>query len=300
MRALGLRPPGPVLLKPNICIATEPELGVISHPEFVRGIVDYLLDIGRPPAEIAVADGSAHDLRPAWRDLGYGPLADAGLRLFALNDDEPAPITLRPGGPTLTLARSALPDSGNHVISVAKMRCHPMAVTTLTIKNMQGTITPREARRLCAAWSQARTQVASRRQAGETVSDEEARALENIGLEAFAQAICDVVSVIRPWLSIVEGIVGRDGSGFHEGRNIQANLVVAGQDPVAVDAATSYLMGFDPADLIYLRVAAARGLGEARLSEISVLELRDGQVFPASLDKFRIQPPFRHATHRTA
>jgi uncharacterized protein (DUF362 family) len=301
MRALDLRPPGPVLIKPNLVSARESHLGIITRPEFVHGIVDYLIETGLPPGDIVIAEGSFDDLGPEWEKLGYAKIAaETGVRLFELNSDEPVPVSLRPGGPELTVARSVLPSSGYSIINVPKMRCHPMAVTTLSIKNMQGTIVPEAKRHLCSAWGHAHNQVALRRRDGETVSEEEAKALVEIGIEAFAQAICDVITAARPWLNIVEGIIGRDGTGFHDGRNYQTNLVVAGQDPVAVDAATSYLMGFDPADLIYLRVAAARGLGEARLSHISVVAARDGRVVPAALEEFRLQPPFRHASHRTA
>jgi hypothetical protein len=64
--------------------------------------------------------------------------------------------------------------------------------------------------------------------------------------EGLARRLTDTAQVIRPALNIVEGIVGREGTGFQRGRNRTLGLAVAGVNPVAVDSLTSYLMGFDP------------------------------------------------------
>ena len=90
-----------------------------------------------------------------------------------------------------------------------------------------------------------------------------------------------------PRLNVVEGVVGRDGTGFRNGANYGLGLVVVGVNAVAVDAVASYLMGFDPGSLIYLRVAAEAGLGTNDLASIRVFEVDAGRVVrcddPASL-----------------
>ena len=87
------------------------------------------------------------------------------------------------------------------------------------------------------------------------------RALHERWQEGLARRLADLAKVVQPQINVVEGIVGRDGTGFNRGTNYPLGLVVAGINMVAVDSVASYLMGFDPQELIYLRVAAEAGLG---------------------------------------
>ena len=49
------------------------------------------------------------------------------------------------------------------------------------------------------------------------------------------------------------------------------NLIIAGQDMVAVDAVGTAVMGIDPFTVKYLRIAEEIGLGVSNLEEIKVL-----------------------------
>ena len=96
-----------------------------------------------------------------------------------------------------------------------------------------------------------------------------------------------------PKLNIVEGIVGREGSGFQRGRNRSLGLVVAGTNIVAVDAVASYLVGFDPESLVYLDMAAKAGLGSNRMSELLIFVVEDGiPVRRNDVDSLCVDPPF--------
>ena len=57
-----------------------------------------------------------------------------------------------------------------------------------------------------------------------------------------------------------------------------ANLTVAGTNAVETDAVTAFLMGHDPGNIGYLRVAAERGLGRIDPQQIPVYLLEDGQA----------------------
>ena len=54
-----------------------------------------------------------------------------------------------------------------------------------------------------------------------------------------ARRLADTAQVLRPALNIVEGVVGREGTGFHRGRNRPLGLVIAGVNMVAVDSVAS-------------------------------------------------------------
>ena len=71
------------------------------------------------------------------------------------------------------------------------------------------------------------------------------------------------------------------------------NLVIAGKNATSVDAVGSYLMGFDPAGIGYLKIAAKRGLGAVDIEKITIYEARDGQLTPCSdISKFMSHIPF--------
>ncbi len=105
--------------------------------------------------------------------------------------------------------------------------------------------------------------------------------------------LADLAQVVQPQLNIVEGVIGRDGTGFHRGRNYALGLVIAGINMVAVDSVASYLIGFDPRELIYLQVAAAAGLGCNDLSRLKFYVAEGNRLsLCGDLEPMRARPPF--------
>jgi len=49
------------------------------------------------------------------------------------------------------------------------------------------------------------------------------------------------------------------------------NLVIAGKDPVAVDAVGAAVMGIPPEDIEHLRLAEKKGLGTCDLNQIEIV-----------------------------
>ncbi|NLG28435.1 MAG: hypothetical protein GX557_11020 [Chloroflexi bacterium] len=87
--------------------------------------------------------------------------------------------------------------------------------------------------------------------------------------------------------------MGRDGTGFNQGTNYALGLAIAGVNMAAVDTVGSYLMGFDPAKLVYLQVAARANLGPTNLANIRVFLAEDGRVTPChDLAGLRAPRPF--------
>ena len=93
--------------------------------------------------------------------------------------------------------------------------------------------------------------------------------------ETWSQRIGDALLGVKPWLNIVEGIIGRDGTAFNQGKDVLCNFVVAGVHPVHVDAITTYLMGHNPERINYLMIARERRLGKINPHEIDVYVLGD-------------------------
>jgi len=98
--------------------------------------------------------------------------------------------------------------------------------------------------------------------------------------EQWIQRALDSAAAIIPDINIIEGVIGRDGSGFNVGRDELCNYLVIGLSTVEVDSIGSYIMGHDPTQLPYTRVARERGLGECDPNKISIYWIRDNEVVP--------------------
>ena len=85
--------------------------------------------------------------------------------------------------------------------------------------------------------------------------------------------IADLVSYHPPDYAVIGAIWGMEGRGPHisqGGKPIRVNMVVAGKDPVAVDAVAATIMGFNPWDIEHLRNSAAKGFGVLDMDYITV------------------------------
>ena len=80
-----------------------------------------------------------------------------------------------------------------------------------------------------------------------------------------AESIADLHAVFPRQFAIVDGIVGMEGNGPIQGSPKRAGVLVAGRDPVAVDATCCRIMRIDPNRIAYLRLASEGE--EARLDE---------------------------------
>lgn len=99
----------------------------------------------------------------------------------------------------------------------------------------------------------------------------------------------DVNSLLRPDLSIIDGIVAMEGKGPTFGTPKKMNLLIIGNDPVATDAVAARIMGFDPHEVPHLWTVAQRGLGE--------IESKYIHLIGESIE--RVKSPFRFIPTRS-
>lgn len=98
--------------------------------------------------------------------------------------------------------------------------------------------------------------------------------------EQWCQRAIDSAFAIRPNINIIEGIIGRDGSGFNVGRDELCNVLIIGMSIAEVDSIGSYIMGHNPNELPYTRIAKDRGLGECDPSKIELYWIKDNEIVP--------------------
>jgi len=99
--------------------------------------------------------------------------------------------------------------------------------------------------------------------------------------ETWCQRAIDAVSAVKPGVNIIEGVIGRDGSGFDHGTDYLVNYIVIGLSRLETDSVASILMGQNPLELYYTRIGKERGLGENNPEKIQINWIREnGSIEP--------------------
>jgi ferredoxin len=91
------------------------------------------------------------------------------------------------------------------------------------------------------------------------------------GVADFSKELVNVFELVRPGLTIMDGIIGLEGDGPGVGGTAHAyHCMAASTDPVALDAVMSQAMGFRQGDVRHLAQAGARGLGTSDPGKVNL------------------------------
>jgi uncharacterized protein (DUF362 family) len=101
------------------------------------------------------------------------------------------------------------------------------------------------------------------------------------------ESIADLHFAFPHHMAIVDGIVGMEGNGPIQGKPKPVGVLVAGRDPVAVDATCCRIMKIDPFRIQYLRLAAE---GEGSLMEQNIQQI--GESVESVATPFELIPEF--------
>jgi len=228
-----------VLLKVNLLSAKKPEKAVTTHPEFVRAVAMAVRGVGGHPF-IGDSPGGMflqRSLRNAYQRSG----------LEALAHEEDIPLNYDTGVVNLDitngkrLTRSPVCDyvlGADKVIALPKLKTHSFQYLTLACKIMFGAI-PGLTKAKYHAQFPSKT--------------------------SFADMLLDVLTVARPQLFIMDGIVGMQGEGPGSGDPVTFGLVLASTDPVAMDITVCRILGIEPIGIPVLKRAKIRHLWPERI-----------------------------------
>jgi len=287
-----------IVLKPNITVSPPTDGqgniadgvgGIVTNSNFMFGIIDYLKEL--EAVDVVIAEGGSIE---SW---GYKELASPrGIPLISLNKSTHQPDELNWVTVDGVVMKdipvvSPIGDADSLLINIPTMKTHNLGVTTLCCKNFQGAIATGY-RHFCADlpgvenYSPEMLKHFQPNFKEAVLAGYEKHLAEGFTLwdkggtrdETWAQRIGDALLAIKPWLNIVEGVIGRDGTAFRQGKDVLCNLVVCGISPVHVDAVTTYLMGHNPERINYLLIARERGLGKINPAEIDVYIFDDNGV----------------------
>lgn len=200
-------------------------MGITTHPEFVAAVGRIFKAAG---ASVAAGDSpnGVYHTDEVWERTGIRAICKR--EGFDENIFEASGSEKRDG---LMIARSVL--DADIVINLPKFKTHGLTILTLAAKNLYGCINGMQ-------------KTALHRECGD--------------VNAFAEVVARVAGIVRPALTIIDGIVAMDGNGPSAGNLLDFGVIVAGTDVHAVDAACCRFIGLDPAELDTLAAAARLGL----------------------------------------
>ncbi|MAG13417.1 MAG: hypothetical protein CMN78_02350 [Spirochaetales bacterium] len=288
-----------LVIKPNVTIGesyADPNSGITTHPGFVHGMIDYFLQHGVRSRGVYLLEdprNSDDNVPRDWKGTGYGEVAEAtGAKLRCPSDYNCVKVEVPQAFAHTRINVSRLAVGPDTVfINVPKLKTHNLAITTLCMKNLMGVVNTVDRHYCRQAWLELPEEMRDTKARGNERMDATLHGLWQKGL---ARRLVDTAQVATPHFNLIEGVVGRDGTGFRQGRNFRVGLAIGGTNMVAVDSVASYLMGFDPGKLIYLSLAAEAGLGINDLERLRVYTVKNGALDRCTdVDALKIDPPFQ-------
>ena len=231
-----------VVLKPNAGHPAPPETSVNTSPEMVSAVIKEVRKAN--PKKIIIAEASAmgcdtmeclkvSGILDAAQEAGVDDIIDIKKDKDLLN----IPIRdARSGIRKMRLPRFLL--EAEHIVNMPIYKTHCSMVFTCALKNMKG-----------------------------VVQDKVHYQMHQTNL---AEAMMDLWSIIRADLTIADMLRPAEGFGPHNTIPMEMGCVVAGKDPVAVDATACRMVGLDIDRVEYFLPASKRGLGNFEEASIDV------------------------------
>jgi uncharacterized protein (DUF362 family) len=236
-----------VVIKPNV--VSEHGLkegiyrgGIVTDPRLVKALVEIILPRA---SQVIIAEGSSinrSETGKMFEHYGYSQIVQLDpkkISLVDLNQDESREKVV-PAGKRMSSRNIPLTlEEADVIISVPVMKIHFAALVSLSLKNLQGAVPP----------------------------------LEKYMSHFFGlwQSLININQIVKPDLIIIDGLWGQEGFGPISGTPRQMDLLIAGSNPVAVDAVASRVMGLDPAQVPVCFLAYLQGLGPLEADDIEVL-----------------------------
>jgi len=223
--ASSLPSAGLIIIKPNLTNADAPP--VTTNVAAAEAVYKYCS--AHCKAEIAIGEGCGDGTtEQTFKANGYAELAKKyGIRLIDFNQEK---TVLVKNSDAMQLKEFYMPRIVREafIISLPILKDHGFTKTTIAMKNMFG-IAPAPFYR--GSWNKSKLHSPSTH-----------------------KSVVDVCLYKKPDLCVVDAAVALAGTHI-SGRHKNIGLILAGFDPVAVDAVGSELLGHNPSTIEYLRLA---------------------------------------------
>ncbi|MBN1520508.1 MAG: DUF362 domain-containing protein [Spirochaetales bacterium] len=216
-----------VLLKPNLLLASDPIRAATTHPAVVRAAARAVKAAGA--ARVLVGDS------PGWQALSsvagktgmQDVIASEGLLWADFSD--PVTVDLPGGGMMRRFELAKAVADADIVVNLPKLKTHGLMYYTGAVKNLFGCVPGLR---------------------------KSAFHLRFPGRADFARMLADLYLAVKPAFCVMDAVVGMEGPGPNNGKPRDIGLILAAKNGFDLDWIAAGVIGYNPADVPYLAVAA--------------------------------------------
>jgi uncharacterized protein (DUF362 family) len=242
LRELGLKPSGRTLVKPNLVAAGKLFPHAHTRPEVGEGVLKALQDVGGDEiSELAVGErcGITIPTRAAYEQSGFeAMLRRLGIKHYYFEEEQQVEIPYTHEGRLRDYVFTPEPVAkADFFVNMPKFKAHPWTTVTFGCKNYIG------------------------------IQDDRHRLIDHD--HRLNEKIADLQYIIQPQFLVIDAIVAGEGRMLTP-KPFELNLIIMGNNQIAVDAVCCNIIGVDPKSVDHIRMAAERGFGPIDLSQIKV------------------------------
>ncbi len=215
-----------IILKPNLVLPQDPNLGATTHLEIVISIIEYLKNRGFNNIKIVESSWVGASTQDCFKRYGYFELSKKyDIELVDVKKDRY--ISYKKNGFEVEMSKKIM--DCDFLISLPVLKGHCQTKMTCALKNMKGCI-----------------------------SDKTKRNFHRWGL---MKPIATLNSIKCADLVIVDSING--DLDFEEGGNpVKTDRIFAARDSVLCDAFAASLLGYEVDEISYIKLAEELGVGK--------------------------------------
>jgi uncharacterized protein (DUF362 family) len=242
METLGLRPHGRTLLKPNLVAAGELFEHAHTRAEFVEGVLLALKDRdqGRM-SELAVGErcGITVPSTYTFKESGVDAVIErTGVKRYCFEEVPQVEIPLTHEGRLRDSLFTPEPVAkADFFVNCPKLKAHPWTTVTFSMKNYIG------------------------------IQDDRHRLIDHD--HALNRKVADLQYIIQPQFIAIDSIIAGEGRMLTPIPR-KMDLIVMGNNQVAIDSVCSRIIGVDPWDVEHIRLAHERGFGPIEDRDIEI------------------------------
>ena len=229
-----------IVIKPNL-ITDNPayiQSGANTSMAVLRSLLRIIRD-ARPNARIVIGESDVGTkvkgriLSEAYRIMGFHALSEEfDVAVVNFSEEEKMKIPLETGLFFKEITIPVVAHEADLIIDIPKIKTHKYAKLTCSLKNMFGVIPNPK------------------------------RVIYHNHLD---EAIVDINQAFgRKTIALVDGIVSMEGNGPVYGTPVRTDIILSSTDLVALDHVVAKMIGLDPDDIPYIRLAESVGLGQTK------------------------------------
>lgn len=241
LEALGLRPSGRTLVKPNIVSSGPLFENAYTRPEFMEGVLLALKDRDAGMTELAVGErcGITIPTRVAFDGADYNPmLKRLKVKRYCFEEEPQVEIPLSHKERLRDYLFTPEPVAkADFFVNCPKFKAHPWTTVTFSMKNYIG------------------------------IQDDRHRLIDHD--HRLNEKIADLQYIIQPQFIAIDAITAGEGRMLTP-IPYPLHLIVMGNNQLAFDSVCCQIIGLDPLSVDHLRFAYERGFGPVELDKIEI------------------------------